>query len=553
MQLSDIHYPPAWTGRWARICAAAALDPRQPVLLALSGGADSVFLLHLLCAARERPPLHAVHVNHGLRGAEAERDAQFCAELCRVLDVPLRVRRVQLDAEGPSLEARAREARYRVLLEEAKRLHVRVLLTGHHADDGLETLLMRWVRGSDLAGLAGLREKSERRLEGGERGVLVLRPLISLRRAEIRRSLADAKLTWRDDSSNLDERFTRNRVREVLLPKLDELAGPAGVDNLRQFARAVEDLERELALKTAELTWSRPHGANACRAADDLDLGGVLPRAQLMFLPLALRRRALWRLLVEGTARAPGKKLLDLVLDDLGAGRCARHTLPRGWQLHLRPATLDLEPPAQLLIGGRTRQPWLPFAELHGASRLPRGRDAAWLANRSDPPGGFALPIPGSVSLPDGRRVCAEIVDAAPGAAIPREACTVELDRAAVGDTLIVRWQRAGDRFRPLGAPGSRPLRRFLADEGVPRGERRRVPLVCDATRIVWVGGLRPCDEARVRPETEQRLRLTLLAARSAGTNSLGAIDAPDASARSELRAGEPPARHVQGELWPRT
>jgi tRNA(Ile)-lysidine synthase len=71
MQASDIHYPPAWAGRWARICAAAALDPRQPVLLALSGGADSVFLLHLLCAARERPPLHAVHVNHGLRGAEA--------------------------------------------------------------------------------------------------------------------------------------------------------------------------------------------------------------------------------------------------------------------------------------------------------------------------------------------------------------------------------------------------------------------------------------------------------------------------------------------------
>jgi tRNA(Ile)-lysidine synthase len=545
MQASDIHYPPAWGARWARICAAAALDPRQPVLLALSGGADSVFLLHLLCAARERPALHAVHVNHGLRGAEADGDEQFCAELCRALDVPLRVRRVQLDADGPSLEARARDARYRVLLEEAKRLHVRVLLTGHHADDGLETLLMRWVRGSDLAGLAGLRETMQRKLEGSEHAVLVLRPLISLRRAEIRRSLADAHLTWRDDSSNLDERFTRNRVREVLLPKLDELAGPAGVDNLREFARAVDALERDLALKTAELTWSRPHGAGACRAAEDLDLGGVLPRAQLMFLPLALRRRALWRLLVEGTARAPSKKLLDLLLDDLGAGRCGRHTLPRGWQLHLRPATLDLEPPAQLFVGQRTRQPWLPFAELSGAARLPRGRDGAWLASLSDPPGGFALPIPGSVSLPDGRHVSAELVDAAPGATFPREASTVELDRAAVGETLTVRWPRAGDRFRPLGAPGSRPLRRFLADEGVPRGERRRVPLVCDATRIVWVAGLRPCDEARVQPQTGQRLRLTLLGAVSAASHT------NHAQARDERRPTARQVRHVQGELWP--
>jgi tRNA(Ile)-lysidine synthetase-like protein len=257
-------------------------------------------------------------------------------------------------------------------------------------------------------------------------------------------------------------------------------------------------------------------------------------------------RRALWRLLVEGTALAPGKKLLDLVLDDLGAGRCGRHTLPRGWQLHLRPATLDLEPPADLLGGRRTRQPYLPFSELRGATALPQGRNAPWIASLSDPHHGFALPVPGSVTLPDGRRISAELIEVDAGAEVPREACTVELDwtslRASVGESLTVRWPRAGDRFRPLGAPGSRPLRRFLAAEGVPRAERRRVALVCDSERIVWVSGLRPCEEARVGPQSTRRVRLTLTRSTARDT------------ARSDDRSGAASSRsaavHVQGLLW---
>src|SRR6185295_7860254 len=105
-----------------------------------------------------------------------------------------------------------------VLVEEATLLHARLIATGHHADDGLETLLMRWIRGSDLGGIAGLQPRLQR---GAGRSLLVVRPLLSLRRAEIRRLLTDAGLRWREDGSNRDVRFTRNRVREVLLPKLD--------------------------------------------------------------------------------------------------------------------------------------------------------------------------------------------------------------------------------------------------------------------------------------------------------------------------------------------
>jgi tRNA(Ile)-lysidine synthase len=484
-------------------------------VVALSGGADSVFLLHSLCASRERPPLYAVHVHHGLRGAEADADARFCVELGRELDVPVHVRRVELDPAGPSLEARAREARYRVLADEALRLHARVIATGHHADDGLETLLMRWIRGSDLGGLAGLRGRVERGRRG--RALLVVRPLISLRRAEIRRLLSDAGLGWREDSSNRDARFTRNRVRDVLLPKLGELGGAGALENLHAFAHAVEDLERELASRTAELAWSPPAGAPACRNSATFDLGGVLPRSQLMALPLALRRRALWRLIVEGTARGPSERNLERILADLAGGRSARHTLRGGWQLQLAPSRNELEPPERLLGGGAQRlQPWLPFPELVGESELPPQRVSGWVSSLEDPPQGFPLPVPGSVTLPDGRRITAELADVDPSAPPARESLAVELDFAAVRGPIRVRWPRAGDRFHPLRAPGSRPLRRFLADAGVPRGERRRVPLVVDAERVLWVAGLRPCDAASVGPTTTRRLRLSLRVGRRA-------------------------------------
>lgn len=531
-------YPQAWRGRWARLAAAASVAPGEPIVVALSGGADSVFLLHSLCAARERPPLLAVHVHHGLRGAEADEDARFCTELGRELDVPVRVRRIELDADGPSLEARAREARYAVLTEEARRLHARVIATGHHGDDGLETLLMRWIRGTDLGGLAGLREHTHRRehthcVEApdrralvGERPLLVLRPLLGLRRAEIRRLLVDAGLHWREDASNRDERFTRNRVREVLLPKLDQLGGAHALDNLQQFARAIGELERELAERTASLAWSPPAGAGACRTASTFDLGGVLARSQLMSLPVALRRRALWRLIVEGTARGPSERALELVLRDLAAGRSTRHALGGGWQLRLAPSRVDLEPPEHLLAPsahaaqpGRPFQPWLPYAELRGESELPRQRLAPWLARLADPPQGFFLPVPGSVTLPDGRRVIAGVLAGLPttptanDGARPEESAghrSVELDLDALGPQLCVRWPRAGDRFHALGAPGSRPLRRFLADAGVPRGERRRVALVCDGERILWPAGLRPCESARALATTQRRVRLSL-------------------------------------------
>ena len=530
----------SWEERWSCLARTVGLPPAGPVVLALSGGADSVLLLQLLSAARERPRVTAVHVDHGLRGLESDLDALFCGRLCHELGVPLVVRRVELDPQGPSLEARAREVRYRALAREASRLRCPNLVTGHHADDGLETLLMRWIRGTALPGLACLRRNLELEIEGHR--VRIARPLISMRREEVRRMLADRGLEWREDSSNRSPRFTRNRVRHVLLPEVTRLAGRGGVENLFAFGRAVEELERHLAGATAYLTWNPSPAAIATRSAAQAHLGGTLSRAGLMRLPTALRRRALWRLILEGTGAAPGRGLLELLQIDLRRGRCTRHALPRGWELQLRSASLDLAPPLGVLDEATRRaraQASLPFPEPEAPEASSRARSRADRYLPFGTPIAARLPVPGSVVLPDGRRLLAERIVPGPQHELPRGRAEVELDVPA-GD-LRVRWPRPGDRFHPLGAPGARPLARILSDAGIPRRERGRVPLLAAGDELVWVAGLRPSESARVSRETRARIRLRLAGAAPE-------IETPgETAARSPESAGAAPG---QGCFW---
>jgi tRNA(Ile)-lysidine synthase len=325
------------------------------VLLALSGGADSVFLLQVLAAAQPRPRILAVHVDHRLRGEESEGDAAFCARLCARLGVPFARREVDLDPQASNLEARAREARYRALGDEARSAGLRTVLTGHHEDDALETLLLRWMRGSDLPGLAGLKARNvlgSGNLGSGEQGqaspVQVVRPLLTLRREEVRTLLRSAGVEWREDSSNADPRFTRNRVRGDLLPQIERACGPQGVEGLRAFAGAVERLENELAGRTAHLAWTEPGEPSPGPGQVER---GQIERAKLEALAAPLVRRALWRLLSEGTGLPPSRALLAILEDDLTEARVTRRDLPGGWTLHLRKDSLLLAAPAE---DGRT-------------------------------------------------------------------------------------------------------------------------------------------------------------------------------------------------------
>ena len=223
------------------------------VLLAISGGADSVALLRAAVALKTAGEgrLAAAHLNHQLRPGEADADEAMVVALCRRLGVACEVGRVQLDLTGPAggdgLEAAARQARYQFLEATAARLGARYVVTAHTADDQAETILHRIVRGTGIGGLAGM---ARTRPLGP---TTLIRPLLGFRRAELLAYLDDLGQSYRDDSSNQDIQFTRNRIRHELLPQLAEQFNAGVVDALLRLGSLAGEVQAVIDALTGEL------------------------------------------------------------------------------------------------------------------------------------------------------------------------------------------------------------------------------------------------------------------------------------------------------------
>ena len=211
--------------------ALATLSPDTPLCVALSGGADSVALLSMLADA---PPVSAVHVHHGIRGAEADRDEAFCRQLTERLGIPLTVLRIDAPAlareRGVSLETAARDGRYAAIVGHMKHSGIPLLVTAHHAGDQLETMLQHLLRGSGLSGLCGI--PACRPLD---ENVWVVRPLLTVTKEELKQYLAETGLDFVEDSTNADPCCTRNKLRLEVIPLLEQLYG-GGVKNAARCA-----------------------------------------------------------------------------------------------------------------------------------------------------------------------------------------------------------------------------------------------------------------------------------------------------------------------------
>jgi len=279
------------------------------VLVAVSGGADSVALLAALAALAPRlgATLHAAHLNHGLRGAESDRDAACAAEAAARCGVTCTSERVTDLRDGPNLEARARSRRYAFLRRVAARDACTRVATGHTRDDQVETLLMRLVRGAGRRGLAGMVPV---------RGGWLIRPLLECSRGDVLAFLAGRGLDWCDDASNQDRRFLRNRIRHEVLPVLRAL-NPAIDRSLAATATvlASEDRWLDAAVRT--------------RVAAAPSLPGILPVAALAALPLALQVRVvrLWLRTQRGHLRGLGRVHLE-AMAGLAMGAAGRGSVP---------------------------------------------------------------------------------------------------------------------------------------------------------------------------------------------------------------------------------
>jgi tRNA(Ile)-lysidine synthase len=427
----------------------------ETVLVAVSGGADSVALLHVLMtlAGELSLRLHVLHVDHGLR-PDAGRDAEFVRRLAARLEVPANVGRVTVPAGG-SLEAAARAARYAALDAEARRVDARRIAVGHTADDQAETVLMRMLAGAGVRGLAGIPPVRGR----------IIRPLIETRRGELRAALEAAGLPWVEDPSNRDSKFLRNRIRHELLPLLSASYSADVVTALDRIARLCRDTVGAI---------ERVARRELDRLAVDAGEALVLPHAALAELPAQVAAEVL----------------------RLAAARLGSRAPLRAWA-HRGLARILASPPPRrpFRLGG------IAVEVSSGRVRLAAG-EARGLPARE-------LTVPGRVELPEIGRVLRARIVSATECEVPRELRRVVFDAALVPSRLTVRARRPGDRFSPFGG-GERRLKSFLIDEKIPRWERARLPLVEADGRIVWVGGVRRSGEAPVTPATRRVLELTL-------------------------------------------
>ena len=417
--------------------AKIRLPEKGFLLIGLSGGADSTALA-VAAAARAREGalrVAAVHVNHGLRGAESEEDERFARALCRDLGIGCLTFRA--DLAGRRDEAAAREARFACFRQALRETGADALALAHNADDQAETFLMRLLRGAGGDGLQCMAEEQE------TDGIRILRPMLSLGREEIREALRREGISWREDSSNRDPAYLRNRVRTELIPRMEEIA-PGAVRRICETARLIRKDNEALRNAAAE--------ALAAEARADL-----LGTKALENAPEAVRSRALrtwWRdngpkLNERELSAEQTERLMKLLEAEKG-----RVNLPGGYYADRSPGFLHLTGPEREAPGS---------AEVRGPETCFQG---------------FRLTETPSEGNPgDGRR-------------------TQEVPAGFTAGCLI-RTRRPGDRIRPFGSAGSRKLQDYLTDRKIPEPFRDRIPLLCRGEEVLWAGGVGAGDIPR--------------------------------------------------------
>lgn len=426
----------------------------QHLLVALSGGADSVALLVLLCRQQKEYNLHitAAHLNHGIRGAQADADAAYCAELCRKLQVKLICEKCDVPAmartQGLGLETAAREARYSFLRRAQAQCGANLIALAHHMNDQAETILMHLLRGAGPEGISGM----ARQKDG------LYRPLLDVSKENLKQFLSDEGFAWCEDATNACADNPRNALRLNVLPEIEK-SYPSAVKAIARYGQLARD-ESDYLSRLADHFLT-----------EHLDTGIWGKRLKLNGTEeTALMRRVLRRLCndLSGNTSLSMEKTDEL----LALSRQARGKIQLNQRLCVEktPTALYFLPPApkkpapvMLNLSGET--------ELNGICRI-TAETGIFPIERNDP--------------------LTQVLDA---------------------DTLegaCLRLRMAGDRIFPLGASGEQLLSDYMIDRKLDRPLREWIPLVAIDQQILWVCGVSVSEKARIQPDTQRMVRLKI-------------------------------------------
>lgn len=460
------------------------------LVIGVSGGPDSVCLLHILAKLRKQLGIHihVAHLNHGLRKSESEADAEYVARLSDQLGISATIERENVEAyrcqHHLTLEEAAREVRYNFFARVAHSIGTNRVATGHTADDQVETILMRLIRGTGAWGMRGIQPLSLRGLIS-QPSLVVIRPLLEVGHSDTQAYCQAHNLNPRIDSSNLSSLFLRNRIRHEVIPVLRTI-NPSVEKTLLHTTALLADEQSFLEEQVAQV-WDR---VVSCKK-ETLMLNTELICSFHPALQRCILREAFIRLL--GDTNDIGRKHVEKAREALSLPAGKRVSLPRGLTLYVdygncfmgtETAPTPPIPPVQ-------REMTL---EVPGETVLSGWRVQATIQLREELDLAQALGDSKVHSVPGQR-----------GLAYSYTAC---LDFDATGSELVTRIRHPGDKFQPLGMSSSKKLQDFMVDAHIPQYWRDRIPLVCSPNHIVWVVGWRIDDRVKVTEGTRRLLRL---------------------------------------------
>ena len=442
------------------------LQPKDRVLVAVSGGADSTALLNLLYAHRDelKITLHVAHLNHLIRKSDAELDVRYVQQLAQKLDIPVAVESFDVQAyakEGRlGLEVAARQIRYAFFDKVAKQIGANRIAIAHSADDNVETFLMRLLRGAGLDGLCGIPPR---------RGIII-RPLIKIWRRQIEDYMATLKLVSRRDYTNFESRYQRNQVRLKLIPQL-KLYNLNIKEIILQTILLLTEDRGYLETKAEEALFE------TIKSFSDDEIVLRVDKLQSWEYPIQghLLRKAIEK--VKGNLSELTFKHVRSILDNLEKDE--------RWEMHL---------PGEIYVVARQKELLISREKPTPLKRI---------AYR------YTLAVPGVVEIREiGKRIRTDILDSVQISDSPNVAC---IDFNVLGKNVVARSRQDGDKFSPLGMRGSKKLQDFFVDEKIPVQFRDSMPVIESDGVIVWVGGLRIDERARVTKRTKKIVRLELL------------------------------------------
>ncbi len=447
--MSDLH-----TDIRAYIKKHNLITPHSRVLIAVSGGADSMCLLHILHALRTDFPfdVHIAHLNHQLR-PEAQADADFVVQTANNLGLPITLGTANILAlaqkEKRSIEDAARIERRKFLLETAHHVDATQIALGHTHNDQAETILFRLLRGTSLTGLSGIRPKTDH---------LWIRPLLETTRMQVETFVAQHKISFIQDATNTDLRYARNKIRHQLIPHLKTHYAPQITSALTRLGTLAQD-DDNLLESLSENAFQKATLYSANRKI-------ILDVKQIFGYHISLRRR-----------------LLKKALFELGISENAVTFVTMG-RLHTRiqiSADISAHHVNGLFILAKPTSPFQVPISLLGNTPFPI-QNAHILAKRQRTTNTLQVK--------------------------PNDAYTVFFDADQLPSSLYVRQVQAGDRFQPFGFSGTQKVNKLLVEHKIPYPLRSEVPVLVGDNQILWVLGLRRSNHAPITPKTKHIQKL---------------------------------------------